>query len=106
MADLNPECPFCGKEELVAVVDVIYCRVPLGSDGYSAWDGSIVETSVYEVACNACKRIVRLEHYESHGDEPCDCVAYAKTVEANTAASLEAVEVATALEQGRKAAGA
>ncbi len=87
MEDHNAKCPFCGKEELAAVVDVIYDRVPLGPDGYSAWDGSLVETSVYEICCTACNRIVRLEHYERHGEEPCDCVEFAAALERGLAAA-------------------
>jgi hypothetical protein len=45
-------CPMCGGQVLVD--GIVYVRTPLGADGWSAFDGKIVETAEERVYCEDC----------------------------------------------------
>jgi hypothetical protein len=73
--NLNPSCPYCGKEELYGHVTAEYGRVPLFADGYDTFvDGELEDYAVIEIHCTGCDRIVPLAHY--YGcvdlDGPCE----------------------------------
>jgi hypothetical protein len=51
---LNPICPECKTENLVAFVTATYKNVPLSKDGYDMSGGKFMDGEINAIECTEC----------------------------------------------------
>jgi len=60
---VNPKCPFCGAEALVAEIHTYFYDVPLSENGYCYSEGEVSCDEIINIKCKNCGKQVPIEHY-------------------------------------------